>query len=228
MTEFSLEDIRKLSIKEWDKGKIINGGIPNEDIAFYDLIEKQIEENGYAFITREIKNGRLKRVDTFITDKVVGVRGTVFFFYQGEDIYSYSGSDKNVKIYFDERQEDYHFEVFKEKNNFTNEQLNQMIELVKKENYNDLLRCFGMECQIEEFATNVDMSFETRKRFYILVKNRLQEEYVERHGFRNTKIDNDIKLIKNDDETYFGKSGKQKWLLDESYVELKNTTGVLE
>lgn len=214
-----LDDIRRGAIKHFDEGKIINGGIPCEDMSFYKLVEAQIEKEGFAQVAREIRCGRVTRVDTFITDQVIGVRGGVFFFYKGDEIYYYSGADENVKIYFDEKQEEYHFEVVNYKNSFNKDQLYEMIEVVKKENYNDLLRCFGQGHQMEEFATQMDMDFETRKLFYICVLEKLHERYVRVHGFENPIYNQKIDLIKNNDEVYFGKKGKQKWIVDESYVD---------
>ena len=218
MTDISFEDIRRKCIEHFDTGEIACGGIPCDDAEFYNCVTETIEENGYAYITRKWTIGRTTRYDTFITDHCVGVRGTVFFSYKGEEIYSYTGSDRNVEIYFDEQQTEYHFETFQGKNQFTKEQLSEMIEIVKRENYNDLLRCFGQGGQMEEFATQMDMSFETRKLFYICVLEKLHERYVKIHGFENPIYNQKIDLIKNNDEVYFGKKCKQKWLNEENYV----------
>lgn len=214
------DDIRRGAIDHFNEGKIINGGIPCGEMKFYQTVEAQIEKEGLAHITREIKVGRITRYDTFITDQVIGVRGGVFFFYKGEEVYYYSGADKNVKIYYDEKQQEYSFEIFKYKNTFNREQCNEMIEVMMRENYNDLLRCFGTKDQVEKFATDMDMDFKTRKLFDICVHEKLQEQYVERYGVRNPLLDEEIDLIQNYDEVYYGKTGKKKWLVDESYAEV--------
>lgn len=214
------DDIRRGAIDNFNEGKIINGGIPCDEMKFYQTVEAQIEKEGLAHITREIKVGRITKCDTFLTDQVIGVRGGVFFFYKDEEIYYYSGAEKNVEIYYDEKQQEYSFEIFKYKNTFTREQCNEMIEIMMRENYNDLLRCFGTKDQVDKFATDMDMDFKTRKLFDICVHEKLQEQYVERHGVRNILLDKEIDLIQNDDEVYYGKTGKKKWLVDESYAEV--------
>ena len=198
LTQLDITDIRRLSINHFDTGGIICGGIPSTDASFYNKIEQQIEENGFVYITLQRRINRVMKIDTFITDKAVGVRGTVFFFYKEEEIYTYSSTDKNTTIFFDDKQTDYHFEIYIEKQSFTRDELYEMIEIVKKNNYNDLLRCFGMKDQMVQFADSMDMDDKTRTLFYICVTEKLQEQYVSRHGYPNPLLDAEIKCLEKE------------------------------
>ena len=114
--DLDIVDLRIMSANP--KDKFIDGGIPLDDMELYQKVAEGVEENGYAYITVAITNGRLIEMKTIVIDQIYGVRGTVLFYYKKDLVFQYSG-DKNIKIYYDETQEEYHFTVFKEKENYS-------------------------------------------------------------------------------------------------------------
>lgn len=213
--DLDIVDLRIMSANP--KDEFLDGGIPLEDMAMYEKVAQRVEENGYAYITVVITEGRLTEMKTIVVDQIYGVRGTVLFYYKKELVFQYT-YNKNIKVYYDETQEEYHFTVFKEKENYTRAELTEIVDKTIEWNYNDILRCFGTLDDVNKFADKMDLNYATRVLLHIIICEKLQNNYYRKYGVTNPRITEQLDLLKNDDTKFFGVNGKRKYLNSENYV----------
>lgn len=213
--DLDIVDLRIMSANP--KDKFLDGGIPLDDMAMYEKVAQRVEENGYAYITVVITKGRLTEMKTIVVDQMYGVRGTVLFYYKKDLVFQYT-HNKNIKVYYDETQEEYHFTVFKEKENYTRAELTELVDKTIEWNYNDILRCFGTLDDVNKFADKMDLNYATRVLLHIIICEKLQNNYYRKYGVTNPRISEQLDLLKNDDTKFFGVNGKRKYLNSENYV----------
>ena len=213
--DLDIVDLRIMSANP--KDEFLDGGIPLEDMAMYEKVAQRVEENGYAYITVVITEGRLIEMKTIVVDQMYGVRGTVLFYYKKDLVFQYT-YNKNIKVYYDETQEEYHFTVFKEKENYARAELTELVDKTIELNYNDFLRCFGTLDDVNKFADKMDLNYATRVLLHIIICEKLQNNYYRKYGVTNPRISEQLDLLKNDDTKFFGVNGKRKYLNSENYV----------
>lgn len=213
--DLDIVDLRIMSANP--KDEFLDGGIPLDDMVMYEKVAQRVEENGYAYITVVITEGRLTEMKTIVVDQIYGVRGTVLFYYKKELVFQYT-YNKNIKVYYDETQEEYHFTVFKEKENYTRAELTEIVDKTIEWNYNDILRCFGTLDDVNKFADKMDLNYATRVLLHIIICEKLQNNYYRKYGVTNPRITEQLDLLKNDDTKFFGVNGKRKYLNSENYV----------
>lgn len=211
--ELDITNLRLLSLKDSDN--FYDGGIPIEDLQLYKKIAETIEEKGHAYLTIEIIKGRLTEISTILVDQILGSRGTVYFLYKKEIVGDYTHNE-NMNIYFDPRQIEYHIQVYNNKVNLTDIELEELIDKAITLNYNNLLFTFGTKTDVDDFADKLDLSYDSRCRLHLIVNRKLQDNYFRKYNRLNPRLTAEIDLLETgQDEVYFGSECKKNYLNDE-------------
>ena len=167
----------------------------------------------------EITNGRWVEIKTIPVEKVIGVRGTAFFIYNNEIVFSYYNED-NIRIGFDFNQKEYYLKYYKMPQEVSKEDLEEIVEQLLTEHYGDIYHLWMNHTDVDNFADKLDLNLNSRINLHKVYLEFCQKQYIRHNGYENPILNDKMSELLGDVEYFLGKKNYKKYVDVENYIEL--------